>query len=378
VRSLRRRLSLILTGIPLAGLVLAAAACGSDKAAGSSTAAPASSAAPAATTPSTGAPTSSAAPSSTVATSPAPSTTAKVDLSDVTLNVAEANNATQALLAAAGQDQGFPYKVSYVETASTSVSLEGVKGGDIDLFGSGELPGIFGAAAGVPFKLVATYYKNVNATGVLVPKGSSITTVAGLKGKTIAVNAGSNAQKVLYRALATVGLTPDDINLVNLQPADALPAFVAGQLDAWATFDPNTSIAEAKYGATMLVDGSNGIHSGVNFLAAAVDALGDPGKFAAIADFLGRQRAAEDWSAKPENKDAYLALQAKLTKLEPEVTETIYERGPNVWKPISDDVIADTQKTADEFAALGANPKVDLTKFFTEDLNPLLFPEGSA
>jgi sulfonate transport system substrate-binding protein len=298
-------------------------------------------------------------------------------LNDVTITVADANNAIASELKASGQDAGTAYKVKYVSSTSTSTTLSAVRGGSVDFFGSGQLPAIFGAAGKYPFKIIGAYYRNVNATGVLVSKDSPIKTVQDLKGKSVAVNAGSNAQKVLYRALVKAGLKTTDVHLINMQPAAALPAFVSNKIDAWATFDPNTSVAEVKYQARMLVDGSNGIHSGVNYYAASDKALKNSAKSKAIGDFVQRLTKADAWAAKPADKTAYLALEEKLNGLGAAVNEKMYDRGSSSWKPITPAVIEDAQSTADEFTALGAVDKVNLTDYFDTRYNSLVSDTSS-
>ena len=73
---------------------------------------------------------------------------------------------------------------------------------------------------------------------------SPITTVADLKGKSIAVGKGSSAHGHILAQLQKAGLSPADVKLVFLQPADALSAFTSGQADAWAIWDPYTAQVE--------------------------------------------------------------------------------------------------------------------------------------
>ncbi len=48
-----------------------------------------------------------------------------------------------------------------------------------------------------------------------------------------------------WRSWTVSGLSPSDVTLVFLQPADALGAFTQRQVDAWAIWDPYTAQAEA-------------------------------------------------------------------------------------------------------------------------------------
>ena len=72
----------------------------------------------------------------------------------------------------------------------------------------------------------------------------------------------------------------------NLQPADALAAFTAGHVDAWAIWEPFTSQAE-EAGGKVIANGSE-LVNGYVFQAASDAALDDPGTEAALADYLAR------------------------------------------------------------------------------------------
>ena len=61
--------------------------------------------------------------------------------------------------------------------------------------------------------------------------GSTITTVAELKGKKVAVAKGSSANWILLKALQASHLSVSDIQVAYLQPADAQPAFNTSSVD---------------------------------------------------------------------------------------------------------------------------------------------------
>ncbi len=73
---------------------------------------------------------------------------------------------------------------------------------------------------------------------ILVPKNSPLKTVADLKGKTVALNKGSNVHYLLVKALETANVSYTDIKTAFLTPADARAAFERGAVDAWAIWDP--------------------------------------------------------------------------------------------------------------------------------------------
>ena len=94
-----------------------------------------------------------------------------------------------------------------------------------------------------------------------------------LRGKRIAVGKGSSAHGNVLAQLNRVGLSPSDVTLVFLQPADALGAFTQRQVDAWAVWDPYTAQAEADIPVRSIAQ-ATGVTNGAGFGIASDEALG--------------------------------------------------------------------------------------------------------
>jgi sulfonate transport system substrate-binding protein len=82
-------------------------------------------------------------------------------------------------------------------------------------------------------------------------KDTSITKVADLKGKRVAVTRGTDPHIFLVRALAGAGLTEKDLTVVPLQHQDGRAALERGDVDAWAGLDPMMAAAEVSSGAVL-------------------------------------------------------------------------------------------------------------------------------
>jgi sulfonate transport system substrate-binding protein len=80
---------------------------------------------------------------------------------------------------------------------------------------------------------------------------SGISRLEDLKGKRIAVTRGTDPHIFLLRALASVGLTEKDIELVPLQHADGKVALERGAVEAWSGLDPYTAQVEVEEGYTI-------------------------------------------------------------------------------------------------------------------------------
>ena len=84
------------------------------------------------------------------------------------------------------------------------------------------------------------------ADAVVANTDKGISSIADLKGKTIAVSSGTSAEIILNLALASAGLTQDDVTLVEMDANGMVSAMVSGGVDASATWSPSTmTIANA-------------------------------------------------------------------------------------------------------------------------------------
>ena len=95
-------------------------------------------------------------------------------------------------------------------------------------------------ASGVATKQIFQLDKSYGADGMVVR--SNIQKIADLKGKTVAASApGTAPYFTLAWFLKKNGLSVKDVTVVNLEPAAAAQAFVAGQNDAAMTYEPYLS-----------------------------------------------------------------------------------------------------------------------------------------
>jgi NitT/TauT family transport system substrate-binding protein len=76
----------------------------------------------------------------------------------------------------------------------------------------------------------------------------AIKSVAGLKGKKVAVTKGEINHMLLILALESAGLKEQAISLVDMSPDDAGAAFMAGKVDAAVTWEPWLTRAKEKKG----------------------------------------------------------------------------------------------------------------------------------
>ena len=290
-----------------------------------------------------------------------------VDLSKVTLIVGDQKGGSKALLSAAGELDDVPYKIQWQEFTSGPPLLEALNAGSIHAGGVGNTPPLFAAAAKSRFKIVqgATYGGTGDA--IVVPKASPIKTVADLKGKKVAVAEGSSANYNLLAQLQKAGLEYGDVQVQNLQPADALAAFSSGHLDAWAIWEPFTSQAEQEAGARVLTTGE-GLVNGYTFQVASDAALDDPATTAALKDYEARIARAQQWSI--SHREEWAKVWSQETGLSEDITLAATRKRKIELVPIDHLVIESEQQMADAFAQNGLIPdKIDVAPYFSGQFN---------
>lgn len=88
-------------------------------------------------------------------------------------------------------------------------------------------------------------------------KAKGIETIEDLKGKTVAVSSGTSSEIILEQALARAGMTMDDINTVEMTVDGMTTAMISGQIDAAASWSPNTVTLQNALGDNYVDLGTN-------------------------------------------------------------------------------------------------------------------------
>lgn len=313
---------------------------------------------------------------------PVPKAVSAAQLAGVTLRIGDQKGSSEkVLLQAAGLLSGIPYHVQWATFTSGPPMLEAANDNAVDIGQVGNTPPIFSAAASGHIDMVGALRSSVGDS-VLVPKNSASRGLADLRGKTIAVAQGTSANGTLLNTLAKAGLKPGDVHITYLQPADAYAAFSQGSVAAWAIWEPYVSEAVQNLGARQLVTGaaslSEKLSNGYTFQVANRAALADPGKNAAIGDYVTRIAKADLWAKTHPSR--WATLYAKETGI-PQAIAAAAVPGIVLTPIIIDDsVVSSEQKLADAFTAAGQVPgKVDIAQFVDNRFNKLVAPlTGSA
>jgi sulfonate transport system substrate-binding protein len=142
-------------------------------------------------------------------------------------------------------------RIKWVLSAGSNRALEYLNANSIDIGSSAGLAALLARANGNPIR-TPYIYSRPEWTALVVPKNSTIRTLADLKGKKVAATKGTDPYLFLLRALHSAGLRRDDIEHVSLQHADGRVALEQGRVDAWAGLDPHMAASELEGGARLL------------------------------------------------------------------------------------------------------------------------------
>jgi sulfonate transport system substrate-binding protein len=269
-------------------------------------------------------------------------------LSKVTLNIGDQKGTgAEALLTAAGLINKLPFHAVWSDFTSGPPMLQAVGTGSVDVGGVGDAPPVVAAAGDYKVAIVEAHTADPLSAALLVPQNSPIHSVAQLRGKKIAMAPGSSANYHLLAVLAKAGIPVSAVSLDDLQPADALAAFAAGQVDAWDVWSPYIEQAVAQDHARILVSGVP-YGNTYSFVVASRAALADPSKAAAIRAYLKLLNQAYLWAY--THPAGWATAWAAATGLPSSVMEKAAQDALSKPVPVTSAVIASEQQVADAFA----------------------------
>ena len=241
--------------------------------------------------------------------------------------------------------------VKWVEFTSGPPLLEAMSVGSIDFGAVGDTPPIFAQAAGANI-VYAAGQRITNGQGILVPRNSTIRTIADLKGKRVGFTKGSSAHNVVIQTLEKAGLSYGDITPTYLTPPDAGPAFANGSIDAWAVWDPYFAIGETKQNGRILINAHEVTKSNSFFIANRDFARNQS---ALLAEVIVKIGDAATWAE--ANRASVAKSLAEVTGVPLEIQTVAANRASFLIGAVTDDIIETQQGVADRFYRLGLIPK---------------------
>ncbi|MFF2346466.1 aliphatic sulfonate ABC transporter substrate-binding protein [Pseudarthrobacter sp. NPDC058119] len=219
----------------------------------------------------------------------------------------------QGWLEASLKDQGVT--VNWVQSAGSNKANESLRSGAIDVGSTAGSAALLARANGSEIKTI-DIFSQPEWAALVAPAGSDITSVADLKGKSVAATKGTDPYFFLLQALEQAGLKPGDVTVQNLQHADGRTALENGSVQAWSGLDPIMAGAEQK-GAKLFY--RNLDFNTYGFLNATESFLKNKPELAqAVVNAYEKARA---WAA--QNPDQTAQILADVAGLDTSVAKTV-------------------------------------------------------
>ncbi|WP_050183471.1 aliphatic sulfonate ABC transporter substrate-binding protein [Domibacillus robiginosus] len=265
-------------------------------------------------------------------------------------------------------------KVKWTEFQSGPPQFEGLAAGKLDFSQVGNSPVIGGQAADVPFKEIALSQDGLKANAILVKKESSVQSIEDLKGKKVAVAKGSSGFDFLHKALKEAGVSPDDVEIIQLQPDEAMPAFENGAVDAWSIWEPFVSLQTIQNDAEILANGETlHLYSPSFTLARSGFAEEHPEE---VERFLDVYNKTVDWQK--ANKEEAISIYSEIKELDKDVVESVLNNTEPLNEPITEEIIKAQQETADFQYDLGVIDKeIDVSEVVDNQFIEKVKKEGT-
>lgn len=139
------------------------------------------------------------------------------------------------------EEFGKDFKIEVSNFSNGPAVMEAFTAGEIDFASLGDMPTVQAKANNDKVKVISLLWNSPTGYTLVAGNNSGITKLEDIKGKKIAVTVGTNNHKLYLKYLKKLGYTQDQVELVNLQSKDTLPALVSGHVDATILSEPTTT-----------------------------------------------------------------------------------------------------------------------------------------
>lgn len=130
------------------------------------------------------------------------------------------------------------YKINWRKFGGGGDVVRAMASGNVALGEAGSSPIATAASQGLNIELFWILDDIANAEQLVVRDGTGVTSVAGLKGKTVATPFVSTSHYQLMFALKRAGLAPGAVKVLNMRPPEIAAAWERGDIDATFIWDP--------------------------------------------------------------------------------------------------------------------------------------------
>lgn len=142
-------------------------------------------------------------------------------------------------------------RVSWILSLGSNKANEYLAAGAAQFTSTAGSAALLARANGVPLRTVFLY-SQPEWTALVVGKNSPLRSLHDLRGKRIAATRGTDPWFFLLRALASVNIPTNAVEIVELQHPDGRVALERGEVDAWAGLDPYMAASQLDDGSRLL------------------------------------------------------------------------------------------------------------------------------
>lgn len=213
------------------------------------------------------------------------------------LVVADQSELLRNLLEASGERARLAFQLETPNFAGGPAIFEAIRAGALDIAYVGDTPPIQARAAGVELPIIATFTRELAEYRLVQSASAGVERLADLRGKRVSYIEGSGRQAFLIEALNRAGLGIKDVQLVNLRVAELNDALRAKAIDVAVIAEPHITRLSKQIGARVVPDPlERQLLPSTSYIYARPEALANPQKSAAIAEFLAAFVRAGTWS----------------------------------------------------------------------------------
>ena len=218
---------------------------------------------------------------------------------------------------------GADVTVNWIQSAGSNKANEALRAGAVDVGSTAGSAALLARSNGSPIQVI-DIYSQPDWAAILVPAGSSITSIEDLKGAHIAATKGTDPYFFLLQTLDEAGIGLDEVTIENLQHADGKTALESGAVDAWSGLDPLLSTSVATAGSTIIYDNID--FNSYGFLNATESFLEESPDLAQLV--VNAYEKARAWAI--ENPDEAAAILAEVAGIDPAIAAAVISDRSNL------------------------------------------------
>jgi sulfonate transport system substrate-binding protein len=253
--------------------------------------------------------------------------------------------------------------------------LTALNSGKIDITEIGDVGAVQSYVNGGTVRAVAVTQPNSANCGLIVPKGSTATSLSDLKGKKIIFLKSTNSYIMFLHQIKQAGLKQSDFDIVQIAGPAANKAFQTGQVAGYYTIDPNLSDIVAQTGARVVATcAQEGVQNLYPYVATNAAIKSKPKAIAAFVQAIADNIA---WiQTHPKQQAALVAPKLGFSQA---AIETTYARGAKALLPINDSFYTSEQAVVSELVSAGiVAHSTDVKQVFLPTFNADITPSASA